>query len=183
MTEAKDVFEIAATGERFVFGKRARDTGGELLEIDFHVREFAPPAHVHLRVEERVEIVSGRALVRLGRKEWSAGPGEKVVFPAGVGHTFRAEGEEMLHFRCEVVPAADMETLFETIFGLYRDGKANSHGQPNIFQNAILAWEHEAVLPGPPVWLQRAVLRLAAWTGRRLGYRARYERYSGPEAD
>ena len=181
MARAGDVIEILRTGERFVFRKRPRDTNGELLEIDFFVKQFAPRPHIHARLEERVEVISGRARVRVGRKEWSAGPGDTVVFPPGVGHTFRAEGDEMLHFRCEVRPPMQMESLFETVFGLYRDGKTNKRGHENPLQGVVLAREHEAFLAGPPVWLQRPVIALLAAIGKLLGYRGRYEKYSGPQ--
>jgi quercetin dioxygenase-like cupin family protein len=179
MTQPSNVFEIATTGERFTFTKRPRDTGGEVLEIEFLVKQFFPPAHIHADLEERVEVLAGRAHVRVGRKEWSAGPGETFVFPPGTAHGFRAEGDEMLRFRCEVVPPREMESLFETVFGLYRDGKANKRGQPNPLQNVVLAHEHRGYLAGPPVWLQKPVITALAFIARRLGYRARYEKYSG----
>ena len=179
MSERGDVIEVPATGERFVFRRRPRDTNGELLELEFYVKEFAPPPHIHAKLEERVKVLSGRARIWVAGKESTAGPGETVVFPPGVGHTFKAEGDEYLHFRCEVVPPMKMESLFETIFGLYRDGKANKRGQPNLLQNAVLAHETDAYLPGPPVWLQKPVIALLAVVARLLGYRARYERYSG----
>ena len=175
-----DVFEIERTGERFVFTRRPGDTNGELLEIEFFVKQYAAPAHVHLKLEERVEVLSGRARVWTGGKERLAGPGETVVFPAGVGHTFKADGDEYLHFRCQVVPPMKMESLFETSFGLYRDGKADRRGQPNLLQNALLARESDSYLAGPPIWLQKPMVALAAWIAERLGYRLRYEKYSGP---
>ena len=179
MTQPRDVFEIAETGERFAFTKRPRDTNGELLEIEFLVKQFFPPAHIHADLEERVEVLEGRARVRAGSKEWTAGPGETVIFPAGTAHGFRAEGEDMLRFRCEVVPPRQMESLFETIFGLYRDGKSDKHGQPNPLQNVVLADEHKGFLAGPPIWLQRPFIAGLAFIARRLGFRARYEKYSG----
>ncbi len=181
MTDPRDVFEIARTGEKFVFMAPPRDTNDQLLAIDFHVREFAPPAHVHTKLEERVEVISGRARIWIGGKERVAEPGETVVLPPGVAHTFRAEGDEMLHFRCEVRPPLQMETLFETTFGLYRDGKADKRGQPNLLQNAVLARGNDGYLAGPPIWLQRPVIAALAAIGRLFGYRARYEKYSGPE--
>ena len=180
MAGASDVIEIERTGERFVFSKRPRDTNGELLEIEFYVKQFAPPAHVHMKLEERVEVLSGKARVWIGGEESIAGPGETVVFPAGVGHTFKADGEEHLRFRCEVVPPMQMEPLFETVFGLYRDGKADKHGQPNLLQNALLARESDSYMAGVPVWLQKPPVALGAWLAKRLGYRLRYEKYSGP---
>ena len=179
MTQSRDVFEIPHTGERFTFTKRPNDTNGRLLEIEFLVKQFFPTAHIHVDLEERVEVLEGRARVRVGRKEWVAGPGETVVIPAGAAHGFRSEGEEMLRFRCEVEPPREMESLFETIFGLYRDGKADKHGQPNLFQNAVLAHEHRGYLAGPPIWLQKPLVAGLAFIAVRFGYRARYEKYSG----
>src|SRR5437667_11963953 len=97
-----DVFEIAATGEKFVFTKRPRDTNGELLEIEFQVREFAPPAHVHTKLDERVEVISGRAWARIGNEERVFGPGESFVVAAGGADTFRGGGDEVVRCRCEV---------------------------------------------------------------------------------
>jgi mannose-6-phosphate isomerase-like protein (cupin superfamily) len=178
MAQSRDIFEIPHTRERFTFTKRPSATSGDLLEIEFLVKEFSPPAHIHVDLEERVEVLEGRARVRVGRKEWTVGPGETVVFPAGTAHGFRAEGEEMLRFRCEVVPPREMESLFETIFGIYRDGSADKRGQPNPLQNVVLAHEHKAYLAGPPIWLQKPFIAALAFVARRLGYRARYEKYS-----
>jgi quercetin dioxygenase-like cupin family protein len=179
MPQSRDLFEITHTGERFTFTKRPNDTNGGLLEIEFLVKEFFPPAHIHVDLEERVEVLEGRARVRVGRKEWTAAPGETVVFPAGAAHGFRAEGDDMLRFRCEVVPPREMESLFETIFGLYRDGKADNRGQPSPLQNVALAHKHNAYLAGPPIWLQKPFIAVLAFIARRFGYRARYEKYSG----
>jgi len=181
MAHAGDVIEIERTGERFVFIRRPADTNGELLEIEFYVKQCGPPAHVHMKLEERVEVLSGRARVWIGAKESLAGPGETVVFPAGVGHTFKADGEDHLRFRCEVVPPMQMEPLFETIFGLYRDGKADKRGQPSMLQNALLARESDSYLAGVPIWLQKLPVAFGAWIAERLGYRLRYDKYSGPE--
>jgi quercetin dioxygenase-like cupin family protein len=181
MRESRDVFAIPHTGERFTFTKRPNDTNGRLLEIEFLVKQFFPTAHIHVDLEERVEVLEGRARVRAGRKEWTAAPGETVVFPPGTAHGFRAEGDDLLRFRCEVVPPRQMESLFETIFGLYRDGKADKRGQPNLLQNAVLAHEHRGYLAGPPIWLQKPFAAVLAFIAGHLGYRARYEEYSGPE--
>jgi mannose-6-phosphate isomerase-like protein (cupin superfamily) len=182
MAHVGDVIEIERTGERFAFTKRPRDTNGELLEIEFYVKQFAAPAHVHLKLEERVEVLSGRARIWIGGKERLVGPGETVVFPAGVGHTFNADGDEYLRFRCEVVPPMNMEPLFETIFGLYRDGKADKRGQPSLLQNVLLARESATFLAGVPIWLQKPPVAVGAWLAKRLGYRLRYDKYSGPES-
>ena len=50
------------TGERIVFRKRSRDTGGELLEMSLFLapKGFIAAPHVHPNQEERFE-VSGAA--------------------------------------------------------------------------------------------------------------------------
>ena len=178
MARAGDVIEIPRTGERFVFRKTAAETNGELFEIEFFVREFALVAarpHIHATTEERVELIAGTARVRMGREEKIVGPGEAVVIPAGMVHFLRREGEEFLHFRLQMRPPMKTETLFETLIGLHRDGK----NLTNPLQALVLASEHSNYLGGPPIWLQKPAIAVGAAIGRLLGYRARYDRYSG----
>jgi len=178
MAGASDVIEIERTGERFVFLKRPRDTKGELFEIEFFVREFALVAarpHIHTN-EERVEVIAGTARMRRGREEQSLGPGETLVIPPGTVHSIRREGEEFLHFRLQFRPPMKVETMFETVIGLHRDGKSFRHP----LQMAVLAREHDTYLGGPPIWLQTPLIAALAAVGRMFGYRARYEKYSGP---
>ncbi|HVG98699.1 MAG TPA: cupin domain-containing protein, partial [Chloroflexota bacterium] len=61
MARAGDVLEHPITGERIVVRQSARDTRGELFELDIYVRPggFVAAAHIHPRQEERFEIVSG----------------------------------------------------------------------------------------------------------------------------
>jgi mannose-6-phosphate isomerase-like protein (cupin superfamily) len=181
MGERSDVIEIPRTGERVVFLKRPRDTSGELLEIEFFVREFALAAarpHIHTNTEERVEVIAGTARMRRGREEQSVGPGETVVIPPGMVHFLRREGEEFLHFRLQFRPPMKVETLFETLVGLHRDGKNFRHP----LQTVVMAREHDTYLGGPPIWLQKPLIAALASIGRLLGYRGRYEKYSGPES-
>jgi quercetin dioxygenase-like cupin family protein len=183
VARAGDVIENPRTGERIVFRKTAADTNGELLEMDFFVAPggIAPRKHLHLDVEERFIGVDGTLKLWVGGKETTLGAGETAVVPVGVGHTFWAEGEETAHFVAEIAPAREMETLFETVWGLYRDGKTNRHGHEALLQGAVLAKSHASVAAGPPVALQRPVIAGLAALGRLMGYRERYERYSGTE--
>ncbi len=181
MGEHSDVIEIPRTGEKFVFLKRPRDTNGELFEIEFLVREFALAAarpHIHTDTEERVEVIAGTARMRRGQEEQSVGPGETVVIPPGMVHFLRREGEDFLHFRLQFRPPMKVETLFETLVGLHRDGKNFRHP----LQTVVLAREHDTYLGGPPIWLQKPLFAALASIGRLCRYRARYEKYSGPES-
>ena len=177
MATVGDVIEIPRTGEKFAFLRRPRDTQGEVFEIEFFVREFALVAarpHIHTNTE-RVEVIAGTARMRRGREEQSVGPGETVVIPPGMVHFLRREGEEFLHFRLQFRPPMKVETQFETLIGLHRDGKNFRHP----LQLVVMAREHDTYLGGPPIALQRPLIAALAGVGRLLGYRARYDKYSG----
>jgi hypothetical protein len=71
--------------------------------------------------------------------------------------------------------------VFETIWGLAKDGKTNEGGVPNLLQVAVIAREHadEYRLVRPPWPVQRALFAVLAPAGRLLGYMARYPGYGG----
>ena len=50
-----------------------------------------PPRHVHAEHDEMWYVLDGRFGFALGDREFQAGPGEIVIGPRGVVHTFRAE--------------------------------------------------------------------------------------------
>ena len=52
----------------------------------------SPPAHVHAALDDSFYILDGHMVIRCGDKEWEAGPGSWVQFPACVPHTFRVLG-------------------------------------------------------------------------------------------
>jgi quercetin dioxygenase-like cupin family protein len=181
MAKPGDVIEVPATGEKIVFLRTPRETGGALLQMEFFVNPggFTPVAHIHTDIEERVEVVSGRVSVIVGRKEWEIGPGESAVFPVGERHGFAAVGDEQLRMLVDVVPPRDFEVLFETVFGLHADGKSGAHGREPLLASVPIARHYHSYLPGPPIVFQRLFLTLAAPLAWLLGYRSRYEKYSG----
>ena len=74
------------TGERIVFRKRSRDTGGELLEFNLFLAPsgFIAASHVHPNQEERFEISGAPVTFRVAGKEKVYQPGQVVVVPPGV---------------------------------------------------------------------------------------------------
>jgi quercetin dioxygenase-like cupin family protein len=183
MNEQPDAIDNPITRERVTFSQRARDTGGDLLRFELVMEAGGARMveHVHLRQEERIEVVAGTVRYRLGGTERGLAAGEAVVLPPGVAHTLWNDGAEEARMLFEVRPALKAEAAFETLFGLARDGKTNKQGMPNPLQGALLALEYETFLARPPIRLQRAVLAVLAPVARLLGYRPRYSKYSGPE--
>ncbi len=178
MIRAGDMLENHITGERLLFRKTSRDTGGEAVVFETFVAPdgFVAAAHVHPYQEEHFEILKGSVAFRLGREELVAGPGERLTVPTGTSHRFWNAGEEEARFACEVRPALQFEQLIETMFALAADGKTNKRGLPNPLRLAVIAdATFDTVrLPFPPVWVQRMGLAMGAPLGRLLGYDSAY---------
>ena len=176
MIRPGDRLENPVTGEVLVFHRTAEETGGEsvLVEVIVRPRGFVAAGHVHPFQTERFEVLEGRLGLRVGGKEFEAGPGEVAVVPPGTPHRFWNAGEDQARFQCEVSPALQFESLIETMFTLAAQGKTNRKGLPNPLQLAVIARAHfdTVRLPFPPVALQRAGLALGAPVGRLLGYRS-----------
>jgi mannose-6-phosphate isomerase-like protein (cupin superfamily) len=178
MIRAGDSIENPITGERLVFRKTSAETNGEAVVVECFVKPngFVAKAHVHPSQDERFEILKGSLMFKLDGKELPAGPGDRILVPAGSTHQFWNAGEEEAHFVCEVRPALKFEQLVETMFALAADGKTNKNAMPNPLRLAVIAREtfDTVQLPFPPVWMQRVGLALAAPLGRVLGYGATY---------
>jgi quercetin dioxygenase-like cupin family protein len=189
VAKAGELIENPITGERITFLKTTRETNGQLLRYeDVLPPRFTIPEHVHPRQEERHEVLSGTLWGRVGGQEQVFTEGQRVIGPAGVPHAWRNPSEdEELHIVSELRPPLRFETLFETSFGLSRDGKTTKQGIPkNPLQLAVLVDETRGMFyfSRVPVAVQEAFLALfavVASVGRLLGYKARYPEYSGPE--
>src|SRR5262252_8075771 len=178
MIRAGDAIENPVTGERLVFRQTSRETNGAAVVIETYVQPngFVAAAHVHPNQEERFEILGGEVGFKVGREKTVAGPGQRLVVPAGTPHKFWNAGDEVAHFVCEVRPALQFESLLETMFALAADGKTNRKGMPNPLRLAVIANAHfdTVRLPFPPALVQRFGLALGAPLGRVFGYEATY---------
>ena len=179
MIHAGDIIENPVTGERIQFLRTARQTGGELVEIEVTVQPngFVAAAHLHPKQDERFEILEGEMEFTLEKQTVTAGPGDVVLVAAGTPHKFRNAGETPARFRTQVRPALEFERLIETMFTLAADGKTNRKGMPNPLRLAVIANAHfeDVRLPSPPAWMQRLGLAMGAPVGRALGYRPTYD--------
>ena len=72
--------------------------------------------HVHPEMEERYEIVAGRAAFRIGGVESEAGPGETVVVPPGTPHLAWNPTEDAVRLRIEMRPALRWSQFVERLF-------------------------------------------------------------------
>lgn len=167
------------TGIRVAFRRTAKETGGELVEIDFFVQPSGTTglAHVHTQQEERIKMVSGKLEFKVGPNRHTLGPGDTLAVPAGAPHKFwNASGEEA-HFVSEIRPALNSEELLRTLFGLARDGRTNERGVPNLWQLAVIASQADNYLAAIPVPVQKGLFKVIAPVGKLMGYKASYPEY------
>jgi hypothetical protein len=147
---------------------------------------FIATEHVHPKQEERFEVSGAPVSFRVAGKERLYQPGEVAVVPPGTPHVWWNPSDQEAATLIQFRPALDTETYFETFFGLAADGKAGKNGLPNLLQLAVLAraYRNEMALPPRAQRVLGPVAMLLAPIGRAMGYRARYDKYSGaPPAD
>jgi mannose-6-phosphate isomerase-like protein (cupin superfamily) len=105
------------------------DTGGRASVVEFlNPPGFAPPLHRHLHEDEMFLVLEGAATFSCGDENLTAAPGDFVLLPAGLPHTFL------------VGPDAPLRTLQITTPGGFEDF-ATAVGEP--------AAEHRLPDPGP----------------------------------
>jgi len=180
---AGDTIRNRVTGERLVFRETSRDNGGRRLLFDTFVEPggFVAAVHVHPFQVEQFEVVSGRLGMQLAHESLELRPGGEVAVFNGTPHRFWNAGEDELHFRVQVSPALQFESLLTTMFALAEDGKTNGRGMPNPLRLAVIAQAHfdTVRLPSPPVFMQRLGLAIGAVLGRLLGYKPTYAASAG----
>ena len=174
-----------ATGEQLIFRQTAAETNGALLEMEahYHPQSSRPPEHYHPSQEEHFTVLAGSFLVSIDNVPKTYDVGDTFVVPAGSPHWMHNISQEQGRLNWQTRPAMDTEIFFETLWGLAKDGRTNQKGVPNLLQVAVLfqAFDHVFRLTKPPYWLQKLLFATLAPIGRLLGYRARYEKYSGTQ--
>jgi mannose-6-phosphate isomerase-like protein (cupin superfamily) len=73
------------------------ETHGRVTVVEFvNPPGFAPPLHRHVHEDEMFYLLSGHAEFRCGDEVLPAGPGDFVLLPVGVPHTFVVDQSEPL---------------------------------------------------------------------------------------
>jgi mannose-6-phosphate isomerase-like protein (cupin superfamily) len=108
------------------------------------------PPHVHPRMEETFEVLSGELSLLDGRKWSVAKPGETVVVPAGKRHAYRNNGTVETHAICTARPPQSLEEFLTEAAAMAREGKLTRNGLPKTpggaAQAARLAWRHRKMV-------------------------------------
>jgi quercetin dioxygenase-like cupin family protein len=178
MAYSGQTIENPVSGEKITFLQTARDTGGELLEIELELSPdgSVPGAHVHPEQTETFHVLEGTMKFRMGMKRITAGPGDTNVVPAGRVHRFSNAGDDVARCRVEVTPALDMEHLFETAVELAIEGNVTRKGMPRPLHLALFVkrFGREVRAPFPPAWVVNTLMAPLAALARRRGHAERY---------
>jgi len=167
-------------GEQLTFTGVTRDPDGDRTEADGVARPGAgPPMHVHYLQDEAARVVSGRLGYQvLGEEARFAGPGELVVWPAGVPHKWWNAGNTELRMTGWCRPPDNIEFFLGSLFASTRE---NGRGRPGLFDAAFLMTRYRteyAMLELPTV-VRRLVIPVVYVVGRMLG---KYEKYKDAPA-
>jgi mannose-6-phosphate isomerase-like protein (cupin superfamily) len=113
-----------------------RDTAGGLFLIEHtHLQKAGPPLHLHHAQEEYFYVIEGRALFQVGEQKVELKPGDSVLGPRGVPHTFVPVGETPAHMLIAFTPAGQMEDFFR-----YQEKSGKPFMDPADFARFGMKW-------------------------------------------
>ncbi len=89
------------------------DTTGNLLVIEHNnlMPDTGPALHVHLSQEEWFYVMEGEVRFQVGERRMRLGPGESILAPRRIPHTFSAS-RSPAHMLIAFTPADKMEQYF-----------------------------------------------------------------------
>ena len=108
------MIENPRTGEQIVFEIRTPEL--LVMRSTWTRAGRRAAAHVHPEMEERYEILEGRAAFRVAGIERIAGPGETVVVLPGTPHLAWNPTEEVVRLRITMRPALRWAVFVERLF-------------------------------------------------------------------
>jgi quercetin dioxygenase-like cupin family protein len=175
---AERIVDDPVLRQRYSFSVTRDEDGGEVLHVDTWVDPGGGvTAHVHGAMEERFHVLAGTPSFLAGRKWSTAAPGDVVVVPAGLRHSYRNDRDEPAHIRCDVRPPSSLQAFLEEVAELSRAGRITRRGLPTSFgaalQLAALVQRHREMVtlgpPAPPPFLQRLIIPPLARLAERRG--------------
>jgi mannose-6-phosphate isomerase-like protein (cupin superfamily) len=108
-------FATTSWGEQARPRLRAAETEGRLAVLFYRAPAgFGPPRHLHRQDDEILLIEQGAIALWTPHECRTAGPGDVVMLPKVMPHTWRAYGDDPIRFQVTVTPG-EFETFFERI--------------------------------------------------------------------
>jgi mannose-6-phosphate isomerase-like protein (cupin superfamily) len=119
------------------------DTAGSLLVIEHRnlMPDTGPALHLHLSQEEWFYVMEGEVRFQVGERRMRLGPGESILAPRRIAHTFSASGSPA-HMLIAFTPADKMEQYF-----------TDAAAQPSLAATADFMNRYDMQWIGPsPFW-------------------------------
>ena len=99
-----------------LFKVPTRDTNGGLFVMEHtHLLPGGPPLHLHYSQEEWFYLLEGQVVFQVGEQRLQLHPGESVLAPRRVPHTFSSIGEKPSRLLIAFSPAGKMDNTFATL--------------------------------------------------------------------
>ena len=130
----------ATTTEELIFlGSRVKVLAHGIVEMIEVPAGDMPPLHVHHSSDECFYVIDGEVTLYLPGAERTLGPGDFILAPRGVPHTYRV-GEEPCHWLVVSQPAG-FERFVAAVAAL---------DEPTPDELAAIAADHDIEILGPP---------------------------------
>jgi quercetin dioxygenase-like cupin family protein len=164
------------TGEKLTFLRISRNEHGqEVLEVENEVAPNAgPPMHVHYKQDECLTVVEGKIGFQvLGKDPQYAGPGETVLFKAGLAHKFWNAGTATMRCTGWVSPPHNIIYFLSEI---YRSSNENN-GRPGSFDAAFLLnrYKSEFGMQEIPSFVQKIIFPTTLFFGKLAGKHKKFK--------
>ena len=125
-------------------------TRGALTVVEFlHPAGFAPPLHRHLAEDEAFYVLDGHAQFRCGDRAFDAGPGDFVLLPVNLPHTFMVGPDEPLR-ALQITTPAGFEEFVAEVGEPAAERRLPDHGPIDPAALGHTAGRHAIELLGPP---------------------------------
>ncbi len=156
-------------GEKLTFLRITVKDGVEYLEGENETTPNAgPPMHVHYKQDESFTVVSGKIGYQTpGEEKKYAGPGETILFKAGVPHKFWNAGDTILHCTGYISPPDNVVYFLSQLF---KSSNENG-GRPGLYDAAFLLhrYKSEFGMLEIPQFVQKVLFPVILFVGNLFG--------------
>jgi len=109
------------TGQHLTFLETAADTDGTSLRAEVRLEPGGfVPRHLHLRQDERLDVVGGAVRFRSRGEDRVLGPGDSTAVTRRRVHRVSNAGSDEARFVLEVHPARHIEQTMRSMFAIGR---------------------------------------------------------------
>ncbi len=118
---AERTIQDPLTGQHLTFLETAADSDGRALRAEVRLEPGGfVPRHLHLRQDERLEVLAGAIRFRARGEDRVLGPGDTSVVTRRRVHRVANAGPAEARFVLEVHPAGHIEQTMRSMFALGR---------------------------------------------------------------